>query len=126
MVSPLSATEMYQYTALGPEDSDSRLLRLLKGSGPEIECELSPRSLQNGHLRWYASYISVIPNWHGSVKKHVIACNFDTLTVPTRPDAFQIAVFEESASGGILWLPRLLDTSSRPYKSIPRTVFSCM
>jgi hypothetical protein len=40
---------MYQYTALGPEGSNFRLLRLLKGSGRELECELSPHSLQNVH-----------------------------------------------------------------------------
>ena len=45
---------MYQYTALGPEASNFRLLRLLKGSGLELECELSPQSLQNVHPPYQA------------------------------------------------------------------------
>ena len=38
---------MYQYTALESAGSEFRLLRLLKGSGPDLECELSPHSLEN-------------------------------------------------------------------------------
>ncbi|XP_014558982.1 hypothetical protein COCVIDRAFT_77035, partial [Bipolaris victoriae FI3] len=40
---------MYHYSKLRSEDSGFRLLRLLKGSDPELECELSLQSLQNAH-----------------------------------------------------------------------------
>ncbi|KAJ5029234.1 heterokaryon incompatibility protein-domain-containing protein [Bipolaris maydis] len=46
--------DMYHYTALESENSDFRLLKLLRGSGSELECELSPQSLQNLHLPYEA------------------------------------------------------------------------
>jgi hypothetical protein len=54
MRSPPLATEVYQYTSLGPEDFPFRLLKLLKGSGPELECELSLWSLHKDYPQYEA------------------------------------------------------------------------
>ncbi|EUC49463.1 hypothetical protein COCMIDRAFT_63830, partial [Bipolaris oryzae ATCC 44560] len=45
---------MYHYSKLGSEGEGFRLLRLLKGSGPEIECDLFLQSLQSVHLPYEA------------------------------------------------------------------------
>lgn len=53
MSSPWLAAELYQYRTLAPT-SAFRLLKLLKGSGPELDCELLPVSLQDGHISYEA------------------------------------------------------------------------
>ncbi|CAN9211615.1 unnamed protein product [Alternaria alternata] len=62
MKSPLLFTETHQYTALGPEESSFRILKLLKGSGPELECELSQWSLHED----YPAYEALSYTWGSS------------------------------------------------------------
>ncbi|KNG48562.1 ankyrin repeat and sam domain-containing protein 6 [Stemphylium lycopersici] len=70
MEGPPADAELYRYTEI-ESNSSFRLLKLLKGNGPELECELYPWLIQDE----YPSYEALSYTWGSSEVVECIALN---------------------------------------------------